>query len=45
MHLRRDKLRCLNLDSMWKKHKSSDTQKTEEELLLWNTLNCDELLR
>jgi hypothetical protein len=42
----RDKLRCLNLDSMWKKQRGkSDTQKTEEELVLWNSLNCDELLR
>jgi hypothetical protein len=41
----RDKLRCLNLDSMWKKNRASDTQRTEEELVLWNSLNCDELLR
>lgn len=41
-----DKLRCLNLDSMWKRDKNkSDTQKTEEELVLWNSFNCHELLR
>ena len=41
-----DKLRCLNLDSMWKRDKNkSDTQKAEEELVLWNSFNCHELLR
>jgi len=41
----RDKLRCLNLDSMWKKHHNSDTRRTDEEMLLWNSLNCEALLR
>ena len=41
----RNKLRCLNLDSMWRKQRGSGEDKTDEELLLWHSLNCDELLR
>jgi hypothetical protein len=41
----KNKARCLHLDATWTKAKrDTSVQKTDEELLLWHSLGCDELL-